>query len=48
MMEEDYKTLLDIIIFVNLKPVDKIKFIADNNERTVHMIDYLVNVTKDR
>lgn len=38
----------DIIQYINMKPLDKMNFIAYNNERIVDMLDYFVDITKDR
>jgi len=41
------ETLESIKKYVNMKPVDKMNFIACNNEDVMYMMDYLVNITKD-
>jgi hypothetical protein len=43
----DKETLYNIKKYVNMKPVDKMNFIACNNEDVMYMIDYLVNITKN-
>jgi len=41
-------SVLDIEMFVNLQPREKIVWVVNNPENTIDIIDYLVNVTKDR
>ena len=42
------EVLKDVISFVNMKLSEKMNFIACNNERTMNMLNYFVNITKDR
>jgi len=44
----ELNVLSNIEMFVNLQPHEKIVWVVDNPENTIDIIDYLVNVTKDR
>jgi len=40
--------LENIIEFVNSRPLEKIAWVKSNPEEAIYIIDYLVNITKDR
>ena len=48
MIDLDAETLEDIQIYVNLKPWNKEDWIKLNPVKARDIIDYLVNITKDR
>jgi hypothetical protein len=46
--ESELSILSDIEKFVNLKQHKKVDWIVDNPDEAVEIVDYLINMTKDR